>query len=165
MEKIRKTKTEIETAQKELQETHKYLHGYHDQWLGINALFKESPGKEFHPFDFGVLFNKLYTRTNEVADKCGQLERQLNETRQAFNTTSKELMIQVKQYETLGSESKSTKTSLLDLSSEKAKLECRVNDLESKLSAALQAKKEANDRLKTVTCRMIEYVQDDLFEF
>ena len=162
LERIKKTKLELESTVKELQEAKQYLHGYHDQWLAINALCKESPGKDGHPFEFGVLFNKLYSRTSDVADKCGELEKQLNETRTAFDTTSKELLLQVKQYETLGSESKNTKTSLLDIVSEKSKLEVQLKDLQCKLDAALEAKREANEKLKTVTTRVIEYVNEDM---
>lgn len=138
------------------------LQSYHDQWVAVHALEKKTPsGKEEHPLDFASIFNSLYARSGDVAVKCSELEKSLLETRKAFDETSRDLLIQVKQFETLGSESNQTKSSLTEMTATKARLEDKVKDLKHELLLAQEAKEEANQRLKTVLGRVCEFVEHD----
>lgn len=148
--------------QKELDTAKQQLHRYHDQWVGIHALLELPDGNsEIHPLGFSTLFNAIHAKTAHAAENCRVLELSLIQTKGSFEATSKDLSIQIKQLETLGTESNHTREKLVVSSSEKSKLEMEIKALQSKVDDALRGKGEANERLKLVMARMVEYVQQE----
>ncbi|KAJ3365209.1 hypothetical protein HDU91_002268 [Kappamyces sp. JEL0680] len=169
LEKLKKFKSDQEEAIREVSEVKSVLHTYHDQYQTICSMFEAqipsgAKGSESHPYSFAALFNALHHRTDEISNRCHELEKQLNDTRSAFEATSKDLLVQVKQMETLGSESSDTRSRLLQVTSEKAQLEMSLKDSEKQLRTALDAKREACERLKLVVERVAEYVHAEMVE-
>lgn len=141
-----------------------YLRSYQDQFISILALEdKALPLKEpVHPIGFAPLFNALHNRTQKVTEMCLGLETQLRETKAAFEATSKDLVVQIKQFEILGHESNATREKLVHMSNEKSKLFDKVQLLEQNVERAITERNEAKERLKLVVGRMAEYVQIEM---
>ncbi len=164
LEKIKKFKADQEAATKETQEVNQILQSYLEQYKTIQALLEDEyrfDGKPSHPCQYASLFQRLQSKNEELVQKHEELQTRLVETRSAFENTSKELLIQVKQMETLGSETSDTRSKLLQATTEKARLEMSIKDLENQVFAAQNGKREANQRLKVVVERMAEYISSE----
>jgi hypothetical protein len=162
LERLKKSKDELEANTLECQLMKEHLRSYQEQFSSIKSLVNDGKNELFqesHPYPFAHLLNQLLQKNNLLNLKCQELEKNLLDSKHAYNDTSKDLLVQIRQFETLGSETKSTRNQLVEISGAKASLESKIQQLEEKLRDALAEKEKIQLKLKTTVGKMIEYIQ------